>query len=113
MRCKFSSPVEYKDCLYGLDEGQLVCLDMSTGDRRWKGDRYGHGQILRTGDVILVLGEEGQLALVEANPAKFIPLGTHNALKGSKTWNPPALVGGKAFVRNHEEMACYDLADQP
>jgi outer membrane protein assembly factor BamB len=108
MRCKFTSPVHRDGYLYGLDEGILVCLDAKTGERKWKGGRYGHGQILLADRYILVLSESGDLALVEATPEADREVGRFAALDG-KTWNAPALSRGSAFVRNDTEMACYEL----
>ena len=108
MRCKFTSPVAHRSFLYGLDEGILVCLDQETGEQKWKGGRYGHGQLLLAEDLLVILSEQGNLVLVEATPEGHRELGKFPALEG-KTWNPPALAGGKAFVRNDNEMACYDL----
>jgi outer membrane protein assembly factor BamB len=107
LRCKFTSPVLRQGHLYGLDDGVLVCLDAETGKRKWRGPRYGHGQLL-AGDLLLILGEAGELALVEATPEEYRELGQIAALEG-KTWNCPALAGGRAYLRNHREMACYDL----
>ena len=59
-------------------------------------------------DLLLVLGEAGELALVESRREKFRELGRIQAIEG-KTWNNPTLVGGRIFVRNHLEMAAYDL----
>jgi outer membrane protein assembly factor BamB len=112
MACKFSSPVAYQGYLYGLSEGTLVCLDQETGEPQWRGERYAHGQLLRSGGLLLVLGEKGQLALVEATPDGYRQLGyLPRALKG-KTWNNPALANGRAYLRNHSEMACYELPVQ-
>ena len=110
MRCKFTSPVALGGYLYGLDEGILVCLDEKTGDRTWRGGRYGHGQLLLSGDLLVILAETGELALVEANPAAYRELGRITVFD-SKTWNCPALANGKAYLRNDQEMACYDLAE--
>lgn len=110
LRSKFASPVFYKGYIYGLDDGILACIDPKTGKKKWKDGRYGHGQILLTGDLIVVLTEKGKLALVEATPEGFHELGSIQALdKGEKTWNPLALANGVAYVRNHEQMACYEL----
>jgi outer membrane protein assembly factor BamB len=109
LQCKFTSPVALGEFIYGLDEGVLVCLDAKDGKKRWRGSRYGHGQILRQDDLILVLSEQGDLALVEATPDAFRELARLHVLDAEKTWNTPALANGIAYVRNHEEMACYDL----
>lgn len=109
MKCKFASPVVYGGHLYGLDEGVLVCLDETSGERQWKAGRYGHGQLLLVGAHLLILSEEGELALVRCNPRQFEETGRIRALAG-KTWNNPALAGDRLFVRNHTEAACFRLA---
>jgi outer membrane protein assembly factor BamB len=114
MRCKFTSPVAYQGHVYGLDEGILVCLDEKTGKRRWREGRYGHGQLLLAGDLLVIMAETGELALVEASPSAYRELGRIRVFEG-KTWNYPALADGKVYLRNDEDMVCYDLtaAGQP
>ena len=113
MRCKMSSPILFEGYLYGLDEGYLTCLDPKTGDRSWKRSRegaYQHGQLMLTNGIIVALAEDGRCVFVKPNPQKLEELGEFAALSSDyKTWNPPALVRGKLYVRNHHDMACYDL----
>jgi outer membrane protein assembly factor BamB len=114
LKCGYASPIVYQGHVYGIDENILACLDVDTGKLRWK-DRaaqYGHGQILLRGDLLVVLAETGELALVEATPEHFRELGRVQAIEG-KTWNNPTLAGRRIFVRNHIEMAAYDLPAQP
>jgi outer membrane protein assembly factor BamB len=86
----------------------LVCLDPQTGQRQWKEGRYGYGQVLAVDDYLIVLGGDGQLALVKANPDRYEEIGHFQALEG-KTWNHPAMFDGKILVRNAVQMACFDL----
>ncbi len=109
LRCRFTSPVLFEGFIYGLDEGMLVCLDPNDGKRKWKGGRYGQGQLLRQGNKLIIQAENGDLVMVEATPAEFKELGKFKALSGDKTWNYPSIARGFAWVRNHNEMACYDL----
>jgi outer membrane protein assembly factor BamB len=109
MRCKFTSPVTSEGYIYGLDEGILSCLDPKTRKQTWRDGRYGHGQLLLTNGILVILSEAGKLALVEANPKAYHELASMPAIEAEKTWNCPALANGKALVRNHHEMACYDL----
>lgn len=109
LRCKFSSPVVRDGFIYGLDEAHLVCLDAKSGDRKWKGERYGFGQILLWGDAIVVGAENGRLALVHAAPDRFKELASLAALPGSKDWNHLAIARGRAYLRNEFEMACFEL----
>lgn len=104
----YQNPVAHGGHIYGLDEGILVCIEEKSGKRAWKAGRYGHGQLLLAKDVLVILSEKGDLALVKADPAQYQELARWKALEG-KTWNNPVLAGGYLFVRNHEEMACYDL----
>ena len=109
MKCKFTSPVLHNGFLYGLDEGILVCLDPDTGERRWKKGRYGHGQILVTNEQLVVCTEQGDVVLVDPDPNEFQEVTRFSALAARKVWNPHALSRGIIYVRNHENMAAYDL----
>ena len=109
LKNKFTSSVLHNSHLYGLDEDILVCLDAETGERRWKDGRYGYGQVLLASGHLIILCGDGDLALVQALPDRHVELARLPAIKG-KTWNHPALAGGKLLVRNAIEMACFDLS---
>lgn len=110
LKTKFSNVVfPDEDRVLGLSEGVLECVNAETGERIWRGDRYGHGQVLLVGDSLLVLGEAGELAIGKAMDDAWTELGRIQALEG-KTWNNPALAGNLLLVRNAEEAACYELA---
>jgi len=108
MKNRQSTSVLHGGLIYGLDEGILACLDAATGELKWKGGRYGHGQVLLSGDHLVVTTEEGELALVSASPEKFREIAKVPAVDG-ETWNVPAFAGGILLVRNTKEMAAFDL----
>src|SRR5262249_15321451 len=93
MKNKFSSSVLYKDHIYGLDEAILACINVETGELKWKGGRYGYGQVLLAGSNLIVSTEEGEIAVVEATPDGHRELSKFPAVDG-KTWNVPALADG-------------------
>jgi hypothetical protein len=95
---------------YGFDGSILSSIDLENGERRWKGGRYGHGQlvVLSAQDLLLVLSEKGELALVEATPAQYSELARFKAIEG-KTWNHPVLVDDLLLIRNGQEMAAFRL----
>ncbi|MEE8584236.1 MAG: PQQ-binding-like beta-propeller repeat protein [Acidobacteriota bacterium] len=108
LKSKFANMVYHDAFIYGLDDGILVCLDPKDGQRRWKRGRYGHGQIILAGNLLLIQAESGEVALVEATPRQFNELTRFEALS-SKTWNHPVLAGNILLLRNAKEAAAFEL----
>jgi outer membrane protein assembly factor BamB len=107
----FNDFVVHKGNAFGFDGSILACIGLEDGKRKWKGGRYGHGQIilLPDQDLLLVLSEEGDLALVRATSDQFTEVARFKAIDG-KTWNHPVLIGDQLLVRNGEEMAAFRLS---
>jgi outer membrane protein assembly factor BamB len=113
VKLEFPDFVVHDGHAYCFDLGIFCCLDLATGKRTWKGGRYGRGQVMLLADqpALLVLSETGEAILVPANPKQHEELGRFQALTG-KTWNHPVIAHGRLYVRNAEEMACYELSEK-
>lgn len=107
----FNDGVLYEAHFYGFDGTYFVCVDAETGKGKWRARGYGNGQVLLLADqgVLLILAEDGAVALVEAQPAAHKELGRIAAIEG-KTWNHPVVAHGRLFVRNGSQAACYELS---
>ncbi|MGC4005281.1 MAG: PQQ-like beta-propeller repeat protein [Pirellulales bacterium] len=96
--------------VFGIDDEILQCVDLATGKPRWKGGRYGAGQLLLVDDLLIVQGEKGDLMLVEADPKKFVEVAKlPRALHEKICWNPPAFAPPYLVLRNWGEAVCYEL----
>ena len=110
LKPNFNDFVVHKGHAYGFDNNILASINLETGQRAWKGGRYGNGQLvlLQDSDVLLVTSEDGELALVSATPDKYTEIAKIRIFE-SKTWNHPVVIGDLLLVRNGEEMAAYRL----
>jgi outer membrane protein assembly factor BamB len=111
MKNKFNSSVLHNGHVYGLDEGILTCVDVRTGERKWKGGRYQYGQVVLASGHLIILSGEGDLVLVRATPDQFAEVARFKALDG-QSWNYPAIASGRLFVRNSNQMAAFNISGQ-
>jgi outer membrane protein assembly factor BamB len=112
LKPSFNDFVVHDGSIYGFDGNIFCCVDVETGRRRWKDGRYEHGQVvlLEEQAFLLVVSEKGEVILLKANPQEHEEIGRFKAIEG-KTWNHPAIAQGRLYVRNGEEMACYQLTN--
>ncbi len=108
LKTKFTNVAVKDGFAYGLSDGILECVDLSSGIRRWKKGRLGHGQLLRLADVLVVLAEDGMVWQIATNPEKYQVLGRFPAVEG-KCWATLCLYDNLLLVRAEEEAACYEL----
>ncbi|MBN1927305.1 MAG: PQQ-binding-like beta-propeller repeat protein [Prolixibacteraceae bacterium] len=109
MKTNFNDFVIHKGYLYGYHGPLLCCLNLENGEVKWKGGRYsGQSILLPDQDLIIVLTERGELAMVSATPDEFNEISKIKVLN-DKTWNHPAIAGNILLVRNSVEMVAFKL----
>lgn len=108
MKTKFSSAVILGAHAYGIDEGRLAAIDLATGNKAWKREKYGFGQQILVEDHLIIQTEPGDVVIGEPTPEKFVEKARIPALS-SMTWNVPSLAGRFLLLRNDREAVCYLL----
>jgi outer membrane protein assembly factor BamB len=107
--CHFASPVRFGEHLYALDETRdLTCLEIRTGKVAWRQKGFKKGSLLRVDNHLIVLGEDGKLALLEANPKEYRELARARPFR-NRCWTMPVLADGRLFLRDQKQVKCLDL----
>jgi outer membrane protein assembly factor BamB len=111
MRNHFNSSVRQDDYLYGFDDAQLRCLNLLTGKKVWSKGGFQKGSLILVAGHLIVLGENGQLALVEATPKEFREVASSKIFyePGKRTFTPPSFAHGRLYLRDQKEVVCLDL----
>jgi len=94
--------------IFGFDRGTLKSVDAATGEVQWKARGFQRGSLIAADGKLIVLGEQGNLALVAANPEEYVEQSTAQILEG-RNWTSPTLAGGRLYLRNQEEIVCVDM----
>ena len=108
LRSDVNTPLVLGEHLYGFDRGILTSVDIATGSMRWQTRGFERGSLIAADGTLIVLGENGTLALVDATPEAFRQRASAEVLKG-RSWTAPSLAGGRLYLRNHDELVCIDL----
>lgn len=110
----WSTPVVYQGHLYGIFEfkkygkAPLQCVDLATGEIKWKKRGFGPGNCILVGDKVVALSDAGELVIAEADPEQYQELARAKVLDG-KCWSTPAYSNGRLYLRSTEEGACVEL----
>jgi len=107
--------VLWKGHVYGFDGqvggrgGKLACIDIKTGQVKWAQGGLGTGSLMLADGKLVVLGEKGKLAIVEASSAGYKELASSQILTG-KCWTVPVLANGRVYARNAAgDLVCVDV----
>ncbi len=111
MKNKFSSSILVGGHLYGFDEKTLKCVDVATGQTKWKTRGLGHGSLTYADGGFVALGDEGTLVLFEAVDTGYNEKG-RMTLFGGKTWTVPTISDGRLYARDEKELVSLKLTSE-
>ena len=99
--------------LFGLSHlngGQYFGLDLETGEVLWRGDprQAENAAILRAGDTVFSLEEDGELLVVQTSRSGFDVLERYE-VSDSQTWTQPTLSGSRLYVKDVSTLTFWTL----
>lgn len=109
MKNHFSSSVRVDRFIYGFDEDRLVCLEAATGKERWGARGFKKGSLAAIPGHLIVLGEEGKLALVAADPDRYVEKAAYRQAAQGRCWTVPVVANGRLYLRDESNLICLDL----
>jgi outer membrane protein assembly factor BamB len=99
------------DHIYGTGSAALMCVNFKTGKVAWQVRGVGKGSVAYADGHLYVRGENGPVALVEANPTEYKEKGRFDQPDRSdqRAWPHPVIAGGRLYLRDWDTLLCYDL----
>ncbi|WP_372369538.1 PQQ-binding-like beta-propeller repeat protein [Candidatus Uabimicrobium sp. HlEnr_7] len=112
MKNHFSSSVLLGDYIYGFHNRILKCMNFYTGKEKWQTRGFAKGSIIAIPEQLIVLGEGGNLALIEASTEKYSLKAEFKPFaKKTVCWTIPSIANGKLFIRNKTSLICFSLQE--
>lgn len=112
MKNHMNSSVVWNGHVYGPDEGELACLNLETGQKKWSEKSFGKGSLMMADGKIIGLSEKGELMVIEPTPEKFKVISRAQVI-GGKCWTTPVLSNGKIYCRTSKgDVVCVDVSEK-
>ena len=108
MQNHYNGCVLVGEYLYGFDNSVLKCMRLTDGEVLWAHRSVGKGSLIAAQGHLIILGEQGHVAMVQATPEGYRQTGVKKILQ-HRAWTPPALSGGRLYARDHHHIASLDL----
>ena len=113
LQSHFGTVIRHDDYLYfssGHDgPAFMTCIKIQSGELMWQKRGFAKAQLLAADGKLILLDEDGTLALAEATPTEFRVL-AQAALLQSLSWTPPTLAGTTLYLRDRHNLMALDLA---
>lgn len=115
MRNEWQTSILHDGYLYGMDNvggagpiTHLKCINAATGKPAWEELRYGKGNLIFAEGKLYLVTMKGELIIARATPDKYDELSRVKAFESTR--QAPALLDGKLYVRDVQEVICFDIA---
>jgi outer membrane protein assembly factor BamB len=112
LKTKMSSAAFHQGHAYGVTEkgGKTLCLSLTDGRTKWKGDAGGQfGNLVVVNGTLVILADDGELTLSPADPAGF-KAGQSAKILSGRCWVQPVVANGFLLAKNNKgATVCLDM----
>jgi len=110
---RMTNTVVFGDAIFGLSTrnmGQYYALDPKTGKTVWTSEprQAGNASLLRSGNTVLSLEDDGELVVFRRNGAGFDVVKRYK-VADSETWGAPSISGNRIFVKDVSNLTLWTL----
>ena len=113
MKNHHASPILVNGYLYGYSSAILTAMRFKDGEVGWKHRSVGKGSLLYADGHLYCLSEKGVVGLVEVSPQEYREKSRFQISTANFTWSPLALAGGRLYLRDQDQIYCYDVKRRP
>jgi outer membrane protein assembly factor BamB len=113
LQSHFSTVIRHGDYLYFTSgyngPAFMTCVNIRSGQVAWQERGFAKGQLVKSGEKLILIDEDGTLALIEATSAGLQVIARVSLLQ-RVSWTPPTLSGSKLYLRDRKSLMALDLA---
>jgi outer membrane protein assembly factor BamB len=110
MRNHYTTSVLLGDYLYGFSSSILTAMNFKTGKVAWSDRSVGKGNCIYAEQRLYCLGEDGVAGLIDPTPAGYKEVSRFQIPRGDfPTWTPPVVANGKLYLREQDNLYCYNV----
>jgi outer membrane protein assembly factor BamB len=114
MRVHFGTAIRIDDTVYAssgdFGPAPMTAVDVASGDILWRDRTFAKHSLLRADDKLVLLDEDGVLALVRVDRAGMEVLDQAQIFE-SLAWTVPTLVGTRLYARTRETIVALELGE--
>jgi outer membrane protein assembly factor BamB len=114
LQAHFGTVIRLGDYLYfssGDNVALMTCVNLRSGEIVWQQRGFAKAQLVATDGKLILLDEDGTLALVEPTPKELRVLAKASVLQNT-AWTPPTLAGAKLYLRDRKNLMALDLGEK-
>src|SRR5262245_9716752 len=112
MRLHHGTMIRLGDLVFGssgdFGPAPMTAVEVKTGNIVWQDRTFPKSNFVYADGKLILLDEDGQLALVKLSP-QGIQVLSKAAVLNRLAWTPPTLVGTTLYVRDRKSLVAFDL----